>query len=694
MTTEVSTHQKAWQYIRELNSGDERLDAVAFADEDRNYTYRQFFRACDRYAEVFSGMGITEAAGSRVGLIATMSVKDVFVFFALNMLGVSVSLIRGEDLLVDKWLIKLIKREGVTDLILPDTITRPDALQKIMGHRKKLGLHNVIVLRTSKQTPKPTEHAKLMYERNLKELRSIKHVKYMKDLLHKYEATPIAYGSGENDEAAAIVHTSGTTKGIHKPVPLSDVALNTAAARMLSDERFVDLRGNAVVGWILNMSASLGMVVQLYCPLAFGCTIRVAHGVMDLYAGIDSFLNVKKWKLNVIFCILGFFDTIKKYPEAKSIDFSSVNTVIFGGSNMSVEEIKSVQKFMRKHGGEPRIINGYGLSECGAANIVAAYDGNIDVDHGIGRPLNGVNVCLRDEETGEFYAIEDGEHTGTLYLSSESNSSGRIGDKVFFETEEIDGKSYVCTHDLVRVGQTGDLFFVGRGNRFFVNNDGMKFDAGVVETAMHNQKGIAECAAVAAYEKVLLHDTVPILYVRVSNKGKKQDDVAVVRRALRNVYLNDKAVSGNQLPWMCVIVKKLPHNDVGKVDNLRIQIDHPDGKEYAVIGVERDGKLVDVRLARSKKSGIGTGVLSFLGASGKTLKNKSEIEAASLKIFGIDYLPEFIKAYGTEALEGMDGGLPQGSAPTSAPNASACWPGMWPLWPMPVPFLPCLFLWR
>ena len=78
MTVEgISVDQKAWQFIRAQIEGNERLDAVAVADVDRDYTYRQLFRWQDRYAEVFSALGITEANGSRVGVVCSLSVKTV-----------------------------------------------------------------------------------------------------------------------------------------------------------------------------------------------------------------------------------------------------------------------------------------------------------------------------------------------------------------------------------------------------------------------------------------------------------------------------------------------------------------------------------------------------------------------------------------------------------------------------------------
>ena len=65
-----------------------------------------------------------------------------------------------------------------------------------------------------------------------------------------------------------------------------------------------------------------------------------------------------------------------------------------------------------------------------------------------------------------------------------SVSCGRIDDNEIFELEEIDGEKYLNTYDVVTVGEDGALFYTGRMNKFFVNNQGVRFDAGLVESAV------------------------------------------------------------------------------------------------------------------------------------------------------------------------------------------------------------------
>ncbi len=664
MTVEgISVDQKAWQFIRAQIEGNERLDAVAVADVDRDYTYRQLFRWQDRYAEVFSALGITEANGSRVGVVCSLSVKTVFAFLALNMLGVSMSAITAEDLVVPKWILRAVEVEGITDLVLPDTIVRPDVLRTILLHRPEVGLRHIIVVETSMQTPCPNARAQSMLMHNLQQIRTMPGVLLMRDLLARYAATPVAYGSGTNDDAAVIVHSSGTTKGTHKPIPLSDVALNTTAARMLTDERFSPVREGGTVLWNLPISFSTGMVNIVYLSLAFGVTLRLYHGVMDCVPEADVLLNIGKYEVSALFGPYQMFEDAMDDPRAKSLDLSSLRMVVFGGGPTSVSQMEHVREFIRAHGGDPQILNGYGLSECGAANTLATFG---EVDHGIGRPLEGVSVRIRDEETGEFHAIDGVPHVGTLYLSSPTNSSGRLGEQVLFELEQIEGASYVCTNDLVRTNEAGDLFFVGRANRLFVNNEGVTFDTGVVENALAEQAGIAECAIVGAYEKVLLHDTIPALYARVERGAG--DEADVVRRALRSAYAGNGAVARNALPWMCVIVDELPHTTSGKVDVMSIQIQGIRGREFTIAPVEHAGKLVDVRLIPAKEGTVDKGNLLPVGVPQGMREDKLEQMVSLQRTLGPDFLGMFANGAGVAAFANLADAMPMAEGTYSAPR--------------------------
>lgn len=607
--------QKSWEMIRELNSfSEERLDAAALTGPGRTYTYRQMFRQWERYAEVFSALQITGKNHSRAGIVSAPAIEPVLAFYGLNMTGTSVSMIPIMDIMDDRLLDRMIAEEGITDLILCDVLLPPGTLKRILARKNALGLRNVIVLGVNLTGPFSTRELK-WFSKNLKrQIRRIPGVLLMDQLLDMYEGTPIAYSRGVSEECAVILHTSGTTSGIHKPVPLSDRALNEGTARILRAERFRSLIGETTSFLGLDLSTAFTMIDMMHLPLTFGGAI-VTIPLGFLNPGVGQ--AVSYYQINTLFGSGLFLPQLMHRHETP--DLSSLKMCIAGGVYVSPDMKKRYDDYLKKCGAGIRTMIGYGLSEAGAAVILSDPERTDDV---IGYPLPGVKIRIFDEEEEKYYTPEDGPRTGVLFLSTPSLSSGKIDGRVFFTLDEIDGETYLNTYDLVTLNDDGSLTSAGRANKYFINNDGMRFDAGLVETAVSAQPGIEACGFAPVYDKEL-HDTVPVLYV--STAGNSADSVSTVRRALGNVFLKDSRFADSNLPVQCVITEEIPFTATGKVDTHRISGDGVNGARYKVKPIRKKGRLVEI----------------LLTPDGHSTANRSK--EASDGIEGIEAFPDLVR---------------------------------------------------
>ncbi|MCR5233680.1 MAG: acyl--CoA ligase [Lachnospiraceae bacterium] len=594
--------QKSWKFIKELNSfSRERLDRIALIDGRREYTYSQLFRCWDRYAEVFASLGICEQSRSRVGMIGNISSECIITFYALNMLGVSVSMIPVEETYNEECMHETIEKEGITDIILSVGYAWPGILRMISKERKEGTLRNAIVLKTYVDGP---------YAAPLERLQSglygiivdvCPDVDTMDRLLDRYEATSFSPGSKKNDEAAVITHTSGTTKGIHKPIPLSDRAMNSAAVSFMKHELISHFADGAVTAMTKEMTAAYGMIDMVHAPLALGVT----NVIVPMGGFNDHFYRaIKKYRVSMLLTNAQQFEEWMTCSAGTSFDFSSLKLVTLGGAYVSPDTLNRINSFIKKYGGNTRAVSGYGLSEAGGACILP--DPRMETADTIGKPLPGVEVRLYDDIDGKFYTLGDGPRTGGLYISSDFISSGRIGDKVFFEREEIDGRPYICTFDLVSTPGDGTLTYAGRMNRFFANNEGIDFNAGVIETAVSKQEGIEACAIVPKYDKKI-YDTIPVLYVQAKGMGARAR--RTVRNALLEAFGDHKQFSPNRLPRECVITDSIPFNATGKVDVNLITKGYIDGKVYTVESICKDGRLKNIEFEpkqeESRDNGLG-----------------------------------------------------------------------------------------
>jgi len=581
--------QKCWSFIRELNScSAERLDSVAVHDGYRKYTYRQMFRYWERYAEAFTGVQMTGQNQSRVGLIGAQQTETIFAFYALNMTGASVSLIYHLDLYDEKRIRAMIEKEKITDLVISEVYAFPKLMKRLLRDRELLGLRNIILL----ESPMGGEYAipplEAVRRLNAAMFREMDGGLLMEDLLKEYEATPVAYGSTESSDSSVILHTTGTVSGIHKPVPLSDKALNSfilCAIRMKDTyEDFKNVPEKMVSFLGLCMSWVYAMVDMLHTSFGLGMeVVCLPLGVTNPHYAEA----IENCGINILFTSMSMLDSWNK--TMPDINLSRVKVVFMGGTYVSPEFKKTFNDYLRSCGSSARIINGYGMSEMGGACVVCPSD---RMDDAIGYPLPGFKVKILVEDENKYYDLSDGPRTGVLCMSSPTMSSGRLDDTVFFELTKIDGEDYFNSHDLVRVNEDGSMTCIGRSNQFFVNNAGVRFDAGLVENAVASQPGIAACGIVPEFHKIL-HDNVPILYVETSGSS---DGLGAVRDALIQVFIQDGKLADTNLPSQCVLTEKIPLNSGGKVDTKRLAAGTVEGKRVNVNPVKMDGKVVDILL--------------------------------------------------------------------------------------------------
>ena len=455
-------NQKMWKFIKEINSAsEERLGATAMISGGREYTYRQMFRLWERYAEVFSALEINEENHSRAAVIGMASGEVVASIYALNMTGASISSVPSMEIFFLERFEQLLLTEKITDVVICSTFARPEILKLLLSKKEQLGLRHIIVLRDNDKGLPNGSMEKMAIRMAYQQIRNMPGLLFMHKLLEQYEATPITYGSSASTEAALIVHTSGTTKGIHKPIPHSDRGVNCAVSSFLTHPEFSQFAGKRTI-FAGDSSGAYAITNMLHLPLALGCPIVIIPSFGFLTQNTKI---LEENKIAILFTGPMWFNLVMSKPIPKDLDLSCLEYVVLGGASVSVDAKKRYNEFLQAHGANIKCANGYGLSEASGACIVAPPERE---DAAIGYPLPHVKVKIFDEQEKKFYDLADGPRTGVLYLNSPSVSSGKIDDTVFFELEEVDGEKYLCTYDLVTVNEDGSLTCCGRANRYFV----------------------------------------------------------------------------------------------------------------------------------------------------------------------------------------------------------------------------------
>lgn len=581
-------NQTAADFIKELNSYSEQaLDRPAIEAGYKEYTYREMFERWDKYARAFSSVGISQHSKSKVGIFASKSEAAITALYALNMMGVSVVAGDAAFLSNEKVAVELLKTEQITDVIIFNDAVMPGFVEKFEKIVQKVDFRNIIVAKSRLCEKHLNPITSLLLDKNYVDICSIKGAVRMKSLLNKSDGVPINYPENNNCADAIIVHTTGTTKGINKPVPLSNVAINSAVLSIMSTDVIRRIENPIKTTLMLPYFAVFAFVNQIHLTLALSGEMQVV-----------SMLSTKLIQESIKFGVNVYFiaDMVPhlidlEVEKGNNLDFSKVELFVYGGAYLSKENKEALNKRFAGFGSKAKIMVGYGLSETAGACILSDPE---DLSDTIGYPIPGTKAKILDEEDGKFYDSTDGVHRGGLYLSSPSVSSGELNGIQFFALDEIDGEKYYNTNDAVESDETGKLRFLGRTNRYFVNNEGVRFDSGLIETLFLNEKDIKACVMVPRYAKGI-HDTIPLLYVEHELSG--EDAINAIKDSIKHIFIDQGVYEKSNLPNQVVFVDGFPYTKNGKINIRAVMGMDIAGKRYLIVPKKENDQLVDVELA-------------------------------------------------------------------------------------------------
>jgi len=304
--------------------------------------------------------------------------------------------------------------------------------------------------------------------------------------------------------------------------------------------------------------------------------------------------SFKYYKVDLVFSSGFMMDQWMQLPDLEEDAFASLKVIGFGGSYVSPAKLEKYEEFLKAHGFKGIIFQGYGMSEVAGGLFILPPGCKEDI---IGFPDDINNFRILDETDGKFYKISDGVRNGIIYGRSDSMSQNTLDGEKLFDLTEIDGREYVCMNDVVHVNPNGCLSYVGRSNQFFVNNEGVKFESGIVETKLSAHSNIDLCAIVPILDK-RIHDTVPVLYAVPAHKDRNAAEQ--VREALADVYVKDEKLKNTILPTQFIVVDSIPMSASGKIDVYTITRSRLSGSAYNIFPVKSGDDLVDVRYEKAE----------------------------------------------------------------------------------------------
>jgi acyl-coenzyme A synthetase/AMP-(fatty) acid ligase len=345
---------------------------------------------------------------------------------------------------------------------------------------------------------------------------------------------------GSDDKPWSVTHTSGTTSAPKGVVHSARTLLGNALAfedlvKAGPDSRFIDL---------FQMSYMAGFLNSMLCPLVAGGSVVIepAFGPMSglrFWSGVKVNGVTHMWLSPTM---IRMVQSLDRDPNTAEFVRTQVKGVYACTAPLAAEDKQAFESWY----GVP-VRQSYGTSE----QLILTLNDVDGADSGVGKPLDGVDFELRDDDGVTIDAGSEGE----IFLRTQYEQLGYYGPEYVPDGEERFTR-WIKTGDVGEVTADGALFITGRKKDLIIKG-GANISPEAVESVALSEDSVAECAAVgipdATYGEV------------VGLAVLLQDGVTLAEAKPVLAELFRAGLSANQRPTYLMQFDELPRTSNGKV---------------------------------------------------------------------------------------------------------------------------------
>ena len=284
-----------------------------------------------------------------------------------------------------------------------------------------------------------------------------------RDFLKKGTETVQLPEPGFDPARTSVILYSGGTTGSPKGICLSDLNFNACAMQVREALAQPFSKGLKMLS-CMPCFHGFGLGVNLHAVLIHGaCCVLMPNFNNKSYANM-----LKKKKPNFIAGVPTIFEALLHMPQLEGVDLSFLHGVFCGGDSLSAELKRKVDAFLKDHGANIQIREGYGLTECVTASCLTPRD--TYKEGSIGLPFPDTRYRIVKPGTDEDVPVgEEGE----IILTGPSLMLGYLDAPE--ETAAVlkphkDGRTWLYTGDIGRLDEEGYVYYVRRMKRLIITN--------------------------------------------------------------------------------------------------------------------------------------------------------------------------------------------------------------------------------
>lgn len=549
--------EKSWELVQKNNRN--RLDYIALSEDEKKITYAEMFEEWRKSAKAYSALGISRNNNSRALVIMPNVASTAIIDYALDMTGAVCDFI-DPTTSSDK-IIQYIIGENITDIIALDLLFEQNFRKVLPKLKRELGIRNIVLYHETfmnRQLPKKIQRfSAVTHQIN----RFERDVKRIEDVLRGSQYEQIDYDTLTSDAMSLITHTSGTTTGIGRPIPITDFNRN-ALLKQHDLAGLVFEPGQKMLHFIPYF-ASYGAVNTAHLGLYQGMNLQQ----LPLFQPENFSQYLLRYKPNIVLANDPAWMSLLNDEKLKNADLSFLEQPVSGGTPTDSDKEIELNTFFATHGVNSKLKKGHGLSElCGCGSYT--IDGYNHIG-GMGVPLPLTTYLIRDTNTGKIIQTTGTDTiTGEALINSPNMSSGELDGKKLLTIETIDGKKYLATKDVVRMNPDGSLEFVERLDRMFSRKDAYNIYPINIEKLLDSFEEVEESIVVPKHIKET-NSNVPHAYVKLKPEYEDIDLEDFILRKVNEYFIGAKdnhlyRANFRDIPECWTFVDAIPKNTIGK----------------------------------------------------------------------------------------------------------------------------------
>lgn len=513
----------------------------------KKITYKNFIKEIDKAARSFRCYGIRP--GDVVTICMPNMPEGVISFYALNKIGAIANMIH--PLSAEEEIKNYLNEADSVMLVAVDICY--EKIERILSETK---VYKVILVSANDSMPKALSLGYTLTKGlKIRKPKSMEVYTYWKDFIKKSELYNYEYEvKSKKDITSVILHSGGTT-GIPKGIVLTNGNLNALALQVKIV--FKDIIPGDKILAIMPIFHGFGLGVSVHSGFVLGAEV-----VLVPQFSAKTFDNlVKRNKPQVIVGVPTLFEALLNNKGFNGMDMSYVKHFVSGGDSLTEKQNASINEFLRNHGCNIKVEQGYGMTESVAATALAFGKANKPCTIGIPFPGNYFKIVAK----GTQEEVKFGE-VGEICVCGPTVMQGYYNNEK--ETNLVlqihkDGNIWLHTGDIGSMDEDGVITYVQRLKRMIISS-GYNVYPQQIEQVIETHPEVLKCTVVAMPHKykVQVAKAYIVLKEGISPSGSLKKEIK---------ELCEKNLSKFSIPYDYEYRKSLPKTLIGKVDYKQLE---------------------------------------------------------------------------------------------------------------------------